>query len=361
MIRFRCPKCDAKMEVDESFAGRAARCPTCGYDFRVPKTGEAAQTRGLVEPSRPGATMVKVQGESMEIVPPLETLALIALATVCLAVIAVPLIGLSSWFTPPWAVAMAMGALLALLGAIIAVPAYHNVSRSRGRKRGKGLATAALAAGGGLFLVFLMGAIIGFVLYSWKPPCEENLKVISVALSNYAQKHNGAYPDGHKANLSTLVEEGYLSSTDYLSCPAYQVVPGTQTYVLTTDLNNRDFAPETMIVSEIPRSDAHKDGQVRVLLLSGQIILVPVADWPKFKDAQDKKWNETLNKIRRAKMAPKAAEGTPEVTPPAPAAPAGAPAPAAPATAPTATITAPAPTAPAAPAAAPKPAAPAPK
>ena len=361
MLRFRCPKCDAKMEVDESFAGRGARCPTCGYEFRVPKTGDAASTRGMVEPAKAGVTTVKVQGESVDLVPPLEVLALIALVTVAVSAIAVPVIGFSRWFTPPWAVAMALGAMLALLGAIIAVPAYHNISRSRGRKGGKGLATGALAAGGGLFLVFLAGAVVGFVLHSWKPPCEENLKVISVALSNYAQKHNGAYPDGHKANLSTLVEEGYLSSTDYLSCPAYQVVPGTQTYVLTTDLNNRDFAPETMIVSEIPRSDAHKDGQVRVLLLSGQIILVPVADWPKFKDAQDKKWNETLNKIRRAKMAPKAAEGTPEVTPPAPAAPAGAPAPAAPATAPTATITAPAPTAPAAPAAAPKPAAPAPK
>ena len=325
MIRFRCPKCDAKMEVDESFAGRAARCPTCGYDFRVPKTGEAAQTRGLVEPSRPGATMVKVQGESMEIVPPLETLALIALATVCLAVIAVPLIGLSSWFTPPWSVAMAMGALLALLGAIIAVPAYHNVSRSRGRKRGKGLATAALAAGGGLFLVFLMGAIIGFVLYSWKPPCEENLKMISVALGNYAQKHNGAYPDGHKANLKTLIQEGYLGSDDYLTCPAYPVVPGMQTYALTPDLNNRDFPPETMAVSDGPPYEAHKDGQVRVLLLSGKIITVPAADWPKFKDAQGKVWNDTLNKIRRAKVAPKAGEAAPAATPPAPAAPAAAP------------------------------------
>jgi hypothetical protein len=326
MIRFRCPKCDAKMEVDESFAGRAARCPTCGYDFRVPKTGEAVQTRGMVEPSRPGATMVKIQGESMEIVPPLETLALIALTTVCLAVIAVPLIGLSSWFTPPWAVAMAMGALLALLGAIIAVPAYHNVSRSRGRKRGKGLATAALAAGGGLFLVFLVGAIIGFVLYSWKPPCEENLKMISVALGNYAQKHNGAYPDGHKANLSTLIQEGYLGSDDYLTCPAYQVVPGTQTYALTPDLNNRDFPLETMAVSDGPPYEAHKDGQVRVLLLSGKIITVPAADWAKFKDAQEKKWNELLNKIRRAKLEPKPAEAAPAATPPAPAAaPAAAP------------------------------------
>jgi len=324
MIRFRCPKCEAKMEVDESFAGRSARCATCGYDFRIPKTGEATPTRGMVEPSRPGATVVKVQGESVELVPPLEILTVIALATVCLSVVAVLAIGMSGLWTPPWAVAMALGALLALLGTIIAVPAYHNISRSRGRKRGKGLATAALAAGGGLFLVFLVGFIIGWALNLSKPPCEENLKMISVALGNYAKKHNGAYPDGHRANLATLVQEGYLGGTDYLTCPAYAVVPGTQTYSLTTDLNNRDFSPETMIVSDGPPYEAHKDGLVRVLLVSGKIITVPAADWPKFKDGQEKKWNDTLNKIRRPKMAPKAEEAPapPAVAPPAPAAPA---------------------------------------
>ncbi|MCX5654174.1 MAG: hypothetical protein NTY65_05950 [Planctomycetota bacterium] len=328
MIRVRCPKCDAKVEVDESFAGRPGRCATCGYDFRVPKTGEATSTRGMVEPSRPGATVVKVDGESVELVPPLEILAVIALTTVCLSVVAVLAIGLSGLWTPPWAVGMALGALLSLLGTIIAVPAYHNISRSRGRKRGKGLATAALAAGGGLFLVFLVGFIIGWALSLSKPPCEENLKMISVALGNYAKKHNGAFPDGHKANLSTLVQDGYLSSTDYLTCPAYPVTPGTQTYSLTPDLNNRDFSPETMIISDGPPYEAHKDGMVRVLLLSGlssgKIITVPAADWPKFKDGQEKKWNDTLNKIRRAKVAPKAEEAPapPEVAPPAPAAPA---------------------------------------
>jgi hypothetical protein len=355
MIRFRCPKCDAKMEVDESFAGRSSRCPTCAHDFRVPKTGEAAQVHGMVEPLRPGATFVKVQGESVELVPPLEVLSLIALTTVCISVVTVLVIGLSRLWTPPWVVAMAMGALLALLGAIIAVPAYHNVSRSRGRRRGKGLAIVGLAAGGGLFLVFLVGAIVGYViLVQWRVPCEENLSAISTALANYAKSHNGAYPDGHKANLATLVQEGYLSTTDYLTCPVYQVVPGKQTYVLTPDLNNRDFPPETMIVSDGPPYEAHKDGLVRVLLVSGKIEKVPVADWQKFRDGQEKKWQEILNKVRRAKAAARAAEtetpAAPEIAPPATAPPAAAPA--APAAAPNSA--APAAPAPAAPAAAPK-------
>ena len=41
MIRFRCPKCEGRMEVDEAFANRAMRCPTCGQDLKVPKKGEA--------------------------------------------------------------------------------------------------------------------------------------------------------------------------------------------------------------------------------------------------------------------------------------------------------------------------------
>jgi len=357
MLRFKCPKCDAKMEVDESFAGRGARCPTCGYEFRVPKTGEAAQTRGMVEPAKAGVTTVKVQGETVEILPPLEILAVMSTVFIGLSVLAVLVIGLSRLWAQPWAVGMALGTLLALLSVVMALSAYSSIATSRGRKRGKGLAKLAMAVGGGLFLVNLVGAIVGFVTAAWKPPCEENLRVISVALANYAQKHNGAYPDGHKANLSTLVEEGYLSSADYLTCPAYQVLPGEQTYVLIQDLNNRDFPPEMMLVTERPPYDAHKDGMIRVLLISGKIIKVPLADWQQFKIAQEAKYKEVLDKIQRAKFAPKAGE-PPDAAPPA-AAPAAAPAaPTAPA--PTAPA-APAPKSPPAPAAAPKPAAPAPK
>ncbi|MCX5682659.1 MAG: hypothetical protein NT049_03120, partial [Planctomycetota bacterium] len=262
-----------------------------------------------------------------------------------LSVVAVLAIGLAGLWTPPWAVGMALGTLLALLSVVMALSAYNNIATSRGRKRGKGLAKLAMAAGGGLFLVNLVGAIVGFATTALKPPCEENLKVISVALANYAQKHNGAYPDGHLTNLSTLVQEGYLSSRDYLTCPAYPVLPGEQTYVLIQDLNNRDFPPETMLVTERPPYEAHKDGMIRVLLISGKIIAVPVADWEKFRIAQEAKYKEVQDKIRRATFSKKTNEA-PEAAPPAPAV-----APAAPT----------APKSPPAPAAAPKPAAPAPK
>ena len=325
MIRFRCPKCDAKVEVDESFAGRQGRCATCGYDFRVPKTGETTPVSGMVAPTRPGATVVKIRGETVEILPPLETLAVAAMAAVGLSVVAVLVIGLSQLWTPPWAVGMALGAMLALLSIVISLAAYNSIASARGRKRGRKLAVGALAAGGGLFLVYLVGAIVGFVMWSaWRPPCEKNLEVISVALSNYARAHNGAFPDGHKTNLKTLVEQGYLGSADWLACPAYQVVPGTQTYVLTPDVNNRDFPPDTMLVSDGMPLDAHKDGLIRVLLADGKVIKVPLAGWQTYKTAQEAKWNEILNRIRHPKT--EAASGTPAIIPPAPAAPGAAPA-----------------------------------
>ena len=366
MLRFRCPKCNAKMEVDESFAGRSARCPTCGYDFRVPKTGDQTPVHGVVEPARPGATTVRIQGESVELLPPLETTALVALVLVCLSVVVVLAASLNPWLPIPWHYPMVLGAMLALLGAFFALSAYNNILRSRGHRRGKPLALAALACGGGLFLVFVVGAIVGFVLASWRPPCEKNLEVISIALGNYARAHDGAFPDGHKTSLRTLVEEGYLGSADYLTCPTYPGVPGAHIYDLTPDVNNRDFPPETMLVADRPPLDTHKDGMVRILLVSGKVILVPVADWQKYRTAQETKWNDVLNRIRRAKAdaVSGGAPATPEITPPAPATPAGTaiiapPAPAAPATPAGAAIIAPPATTPVAPAAVP--AAPAPK
>jgi hypothetical protein len=324
MIRFRCTKCDAQMEVDESFANRAARCPTCGHDLRVPKTGEpATPVKGVVQPTRPGATVVKVQGESVEIVPPLDPMALIALAVVGLSVVAAVGIGMSGLWTPPWFVGFFLGAIVALFGTIMAIPAYYNIRRSRGRKRGKALATAGLAGGGALFLVFLVGAIIAFVTATWKPPCEENLKRIYLALRDYADKHEGAFP----MSLEVLANEGYLDGRDWLTCPAYRVVPGTPTYILTPDINVKNplFPDSMLIVSDGPPYEAHGDGFVRALLLSGKITAVPLSDWPSYQETQKTRWNEIQNKIRRG-VRPAAPGGAPPAPVAAPAPPPAAPA-----------------------------------
>ena len=332
MIRFRCPKCDSKMEVDDAFVGRSARCSTCSQELRVPKVGEARQTPGVETPSRPGTTVVHIDGESVEIVPPVEPMAIVAAALVGLSVVTVLFIGLSRIWTPPWTAGMLMGGIVALLGSMIAIPAYNNIRRSRGCKRGQLPATIALLGGGALFLIFAIGSIIGLAQMRFKPPCEENLKHIYTAMGAYADRHGGALPDGHEQTLKTLVAEKYLDSDDWLTCPAYHVPPGTQTYIFTPDINinNPAFPRDLMILSDGPPYDAHGDGFVRVLLLDGTVGKVAVANWNAYQRAEGERWNKALNQIRNpqaAKAAAPAAPPPPEVDRPGPdAAPEPAPA-----------------------------------
>jgi len=317
MIRFKCPDCGSEMEVDESFAGRPARCPTCGAGLKVPAKGEAA-TQPAAKPV-PGATRVRVGGEEVDVLPPLETMVLVSIACVVLSVAVFVVAGLTGFVTPPWAVGALLGALLALLGIIVGVPAYHSVRRSKGRRRGRTHAVISMLAGTGLFLVFLVIAIVGlFQHYLLRPECEENLKHIYTALRAYAENHGGAFPP----ELETLVEDGHLDSDHWLTCPAYKVPVGRPTYVLTPEINilakrpdGREWwPPDTLIVSDGPPYAAHGDGQVRALLLSGEIKLVPHKGWSAYQKEQTDRWSRTLGEIRAAK----ADAGTGEAAEPAP-------------------------------------------
>jgi len=303
MIRFQCPECGSAMEVDESFAGQAARCPTCGAGLTVPAGGETAASRPSATPP-PGATRIRVGGEEVDVVPPLETMVLVSLACLGLSVVAFVATGLTRAVTPPWAVGALLGMLLALLGVIVAVPAYHSVRRSRGRRRGRTHAMIAMLAGAGLFLVFLVVALVGFAQERMRPTCEQNLKKIHDALRAYAEAHGGAFPP----KLETLVEEEYLASNDWLSCPAYKVPPGRTTYVLTPDIDIAAkrpdgkpwWPPDTMIVSDGPPYNAHDDGKVRALLLNGEVKHVPYQEWAAYQETQARRWNRILNQIRAA-------------------------------------------------------------
>lgn len=373
MIRFRCPNCKAKMEVDDTFAGRSARCPTCGSGLRVPKT-EAATPGGT--PGRPGAATVEVEGEKVEVLPPIEMTSIVSVVIVGLSVVAF-LIG---WlipglnFTDPFFAGSLLGALVAILGVFIAVWAYPTIKKSRGRKRGLPLVKAALLGGLGLFLIFLSCAIAEWAISRNRPPCEKNLEYINKALKTYADDHDGAFPP----NLATLVNEKYLDSMEWLRCPAYRVPPGTVTYDLTSGVNTKNTLytehPDMMIVSDTDRYGiAHEDNLVRVLLLNGEIKTIPVNEWQKFKVEQGKIWTEIQRKLHApplpplppAALRPQAppegqapgAEAPPTLAPKAPAAPTLAPkAPAVPAPA----VPAPAAKAPAAPTPAVTPAVPAP-
>jgi len=300
------------MEVDESFAGRPARCPTCGTNLKVPAEGQTHAASTQAPP--PGAARVTVGGESVDVVPPLETMVIVSMACVALSVAVFLVAGLTKFVTPPWAVGALLGALLALLGIIVAVPAYHSVRRSKGRKRGRSHALISMAAGTTLFLVFLILALVGFARDVWlRPSCEENLKHIYAALRDHARTHGGAFPD----SLETLVREGCLDSDHWLTCPAHKMPVGQNTYVLTPDINIEAkhpdgqpyWPPDTMIVSD-GRADAHRDGRVRVLLLSGEVKLVPAAEWYSYRKSQNQQWRRTLDEIQRLQPATPAAKET---------------------------------------------------
>ena len=304
MIRFRCPNCASQMEVDESFAGRAARCPTCGSDLKVPARGEPAGGGARQAPA-PGAARITVGGEEVAVVPPLEIMAIVSLVCVALSVVVFLLTGFIKFVAPPWAVGALLGALVALLGAIVGVPAYHSVRRSKGRRRGRTHALISMAVGGGLFLVLLVFAMVGFARDIWlRPTCEQNLGHMYKALRQYADRHNGAFPP----SLETLVGEGYLTSADWLTCPSYKVPMGQNTYILTPQLNIQAKRPngtpwwptDTLLVSDGPPYDAHRDGRVRILLLDGSINAVPVAQWPSYQKDQAQRWNHILWEMREA-------------------------------------------------------------
>ena len=300
MIRFQCPKCESQMEVDESFGGRSARCPTCGSGLRVPKEGQpSAPAAAPATTPRKGAATVTVDGETVEVVPPLETMVVVAMAFVAAAAIAPLLIGvvLGSLFQYPWTVGATLGALAGLLGLMIAVPGYYNVRRSRGRRRGRTHALISMAVGGGLFLVCLVGAIAGFATNVWlRPTCEQSLEKIYAALRGYADAHDGAFP----VSLEALVHTGGLGSPNWLTCPAYSVQIGRPTYILTPDINLKNplFPPDLVIVSDGPPYHSHEDGRVRFLLLSGEVKSIEQSKWDAFHKAQVERWNGIMNQIR---------------------------------------------------------------
>ncbi len=317
MIRFRCPHCNARMEVDESFASRLARCATCGTDLKVPQAEESdTSVTPLLAVGPSGPTTVRIGDETVEVTPPLETMAVVSLVLLGTSVAAVFAIGLGRFVTFPWTIGLVIGAGLALLGAMTAVPAYHTIRRSRGRKRGRNLALVGMLGGAALFLGFGAGAVAGIVQVVLRTSCEDNLHKIYDALRAYASRHEGRLP----TSLDVFAREGYLADAATLTCPDYAVTVGTPTYQMYVaegigvNLDSPAFPADLMIVSDGPPYGAHRDGQVRALLLDGKVIKVPQDQWERFVRDQGRLWNLVREALKaappKAETPPKDAEGT---------------------------------------------------
>ena len=296
MIRFRCPNCDARMEVDESFAGRPARCATCSADLKVPAASASDTSITPLEPAGPsGPTTVRFGDETVEIVPPVETMAVVSVGFLGASVAAAFVIGLGRFVTAPWMIGSSLGALLALLGAMTAVPAWHSIRRSHGRKRGRRLAAIGMIGGAALTLGFGTVAAVKIIDNLWlRPACEDNLHKIHAALRAYAERYDGRLPK----ELEVLVREGCLADRNGLTCPEYHVPIGTSTYQMyisvgiDVNVNNpRAFPPNLMIASDGAPYDSHSDGLVRALLLNGDIQKVPFDRWERYRAEQGKLWD----------------------------------------------------------------------
>jgi len=311
MIRFCCPQCDSPMEVDESFGGRPARCPTCGTEIRIPTSEETKVSSSIEETSKSGATTVRIGGESIEMVPPVDLMAILSVGLLAASVGVVLLVGLTRIAWPPWTIGTTLGAGVALLAAMTGLPAYYNIRKSRGRKRGKRPALVAAIGGAALTVVLGATAVAGWIINfsSLRPTCEENLGHIYQAMMAYAKDHNGRVLP---PSLESLVKDKYLDSRRWLTCPDYPVRPGSPpTYILhvstpTPNLNDplfKEKAHELAIVSDGAPYNLHEDGQVRVLLLDGHVEKVPYDKWQMFLDQQQQLRREIAAKARQREEA----------------------------------------------------------
>jgi hypothetical protein len=290
------------MEVDESYAGRPTRCAVCGTDIRIPKGGETQVAQALDEPSKPGALVVHVGDETVEVVPPVDTMAILSVALLTIAAAVTVGLGLAGVTRYPWTIGTTLGASVALLAGLTGLPAYHGIRRSKGRKRGKVLALIGAIGGGAVFVgLAAVAAALWFYNIRLQPTCDENLERINRALRAYAEDHDGVIlPPA----LGDLVEEGYLESQDTLICPESGVMYTMHFGRLNgkripIDLDNPLFEKDLLIVSDGVPMRAHADGFARVLLLDGTVHKVPVEDWEMYRaEHSSEKWDAIFEKLR---------------------------------------------------------------
>jgi DNA-directed RNA polymerase subunit RPC12/RpoP len=72
MIRFKCPKCEKKLQVDDSKAGGAATCPECGQRFRIPGNQPQPSERPKPSESKSAAPKKPAPSSRKEVAQPTQ-------------------------------------------------------------------------------------------------------------------------------------------------------------------------------------------------------------------------------------------------------------------------------------------------
>jgi DNA-directed RNA polymerase subunit RPC12/RpoP len=229
MIQFRCPSCSSEIETPDDYAGRPARCPTCNRRIRVPRKSAQPALRDDAEPAveepSTARAMFQLDGRTYQVRPRLEGLLLAAAVVNVLSVVALVAVGMVARVRAPWFLAGLIAAAVALFAALLVVPAYYNIRRSRGRKTGQRLVFVDFAAAAVLVVVFLAVALVARASAD-DSSCYERLKAVHRALIAYAARNGGLLPP----RPETLVEQGDLPASK-LTCPDVGGVrEGTPTY-----------------------------------------------------------------------------------------------------------------------------------
>ncbi len=236
-VTFDCPACMQRISAAVA-AGVEVRCPLCGVVVTVPSGGATAPILPPTPPSHSPYPTSSAPSPQLN-----QSMAIAALVTGILGMVACPLVG--------------------LVGLVLGIVAVRRTTQSPRQYGGRGLAIAGICTGG--VSVLMMGCMAVFFVPNagtiWREfqsefeigMCEENPRAIMNALQIDAQDTGYFAP-----NLQTLVANGLLT-VDQLECPgapagvtSYYYVPG---YQLDSDL-------EQIILFENPLNHGGEGGHI---------------------------------------------------------------------------------------------------
>jgi len=262
MITFRCSGCQNEIETPDDYAGRTARCPTCGKTIRVPQKEPRTDLPELGPGER--TSVFRVDGRVYEVRPKLEGMLLVSSAVVVLAAASFVGVGLVAQVYTPWFLAALIASGFAFLGALLCLPGYQAIRASNGLKTGQRLAFLNVAAAAVLIVVFLFVGVWEYVVAD-SSSCRQRLQEVYQALREYAAKNDGRLPPSPE----TLVKQGYLRPSK-LTCREFGGVrEGYPTYYRDALRNSYPVGADGQALADFRDDGKEFPGDLMILMDGG--------------------------------------------------------------------------------------------